>query len=109
MARHSRFQTRRRRDGGLILACSALRRSYRNAIRAQAPDTVFIHLHSTKDVLSARITGRSGHFMPPALLDSQLAVLEPLETDEGGVEVDIAAPLIDVLAAVLAGITSQRG
>ncbi len=79
--------------GGLVLACSALRRSYRDAIREQAPDTVFLHLHGSKEVLRARTEGRSGHFMPPALLDSQLATLEPLDADEAGIVVDIAAPV----------------
>ena len=45
-------------DGGLVLACSALRRRYRDAIRAQAPDTIFLHLHGTQEVLKARIEGR---------------------------------------------------
>ncbi|PTT60110.1 gluconokinase, GntK/IdnK-type [Arthrobacter sp. HMWF013] len=93
-------------DGGLVLACSALRRSYRDAIRAQAPDTIFLHLHGSKEVLRARTEGRSGHFMPPALLDSQLATLEPLESDEAGVVVDIAAPVNRVVTDALAGIAA---
>jgi beta-N-acetylhexosaminidase len=91
---------------GLVLACSALRRSYRDAIRAQAPDTVFLHLHGSKDVLAARIEGRSGHFMPPSLLESQLATLEPLEADEAGVVVDVAEPVDAVVTAALAGISA---
>lgn len=93
-------------DGGMVLACSALRRSYRDAIRKQAPDTIFLHLHGTKSVLKARTEGRSGHFMPPALLESQLATLEPLEADEAGVVVDIAAPVQQVVRDALAGITA---
>ena len=81
---------------GLVLACSALRRSYRDAIRAQAPGAVFLHLHGTREVLGSRLEGRSGHFMPAALLESQLATLEPLEADEPGVVVDIDAP-VDVV------------
>jgi beta-N-acetylhexosaminidase len=88
-------------NGGLVLACSALRRSYRDAIREQAPDTVFLHLHGSKEVLKARTEGRTGHFMPPALLDSQLATLEPLEADEAGVVVDIEAPVQQVVSAGL--------
>ncbi|QCB95690.1 glycosyl hydrolase [Arthrobacter sp. PAMC25564] len=90
--------------GGLVLACSALKRSYRDAIRAQAPDTVFLHLHGSKDVLGARLEGRSGHFMPAALLDSQLATLEALGADESGVVVDIAAPVDRVVSEALAGL-----
>ena len=94
---------------GMVMACSALRRRYRDAIRAQAPDALFLHLNGSKEVLSARLEGRSGHFMPPALLDSQLATLEPLETDEAGLVVDIAAPVDAVVAAVLAGIAGAIG
>lgn len=96
-------------DGGMVLACSALRRSYREAIRKQAPDTIFLHLHGTKDVLGYRLEGRSGHFMPTTLLDSQLATLEPLEADETGLVVDIDAPVQQVVADALAGITDVSG
>ncbi|WP_442545143.1 gluconokinase, GntK/IdnK-type [Arthrobacter sp. KN11-1C] len=96
-------------DGGLVLACSALRRSYRDAIREKAPDTVFLHLHGSKEVLRERTEGRSGHFMPPALLDSQLATLEPLDDDEAGFVVDIAVPVSEVVAEALAGIAAVAG
>jgi beta-N-acetylhexosaminidase len=89
---------------GLVLACSALRRSYRDAIRAQAPDTVFLHLHGTSEVLGARLEGRSGHFMPAALLDSQLATLEPLDESEAGIVADIAVPVAAVVRDALAGL-----
>lgn len=94
---------------GLVLACSALKRSYRDAIRAQAPDTVFLHLHGSRDVLGGRIEGRSGHFMPPALLDSQLAALEPLEADEAGVVVDVGYAVDQVVGEALAGIAGVAG
>jgi beta-N-acetylhexosaminidase len=93
-------------DGGMVLACSALRRSYRDAIRAQAPDTIFLHLHGSKEVLRARTEGRTGHFMPPALLESQLATLEPLDADEAGIVVDIAAPVEQVVREALSGVTA---
>jgi beta-N-acetylhexosaminidase len=93
-------------NGGLVLACSALRRSYRDAIRAQAPDTVFLHLHGSKEVLGSRLEGRSGHFMPAALLESQLATLEPLEADEAGILVDIAGPVAQVVSDALSGIAA---
>lgn len=94
-------------NDGLVLACSALRRSYRDAIRAQAPDTVFLHLNGDNEVLGSRLEGRSGHFMPAALLESQLATLEPLQTDEAGIAVNIAAPVDQVVAEALAGIGSR--
>jgi gluconokinase len=73
---------------GLVVACSALKRVYRDAIRAAAPDTVFVLLSVPRAELSDRVANRPGHFMPVSLLDSQLETLEPLEADESGVVVD---------------------
>lgn len=78
---------------GLVVACSALKRNYRDAIRAQAPGAVFLHLDGSREVLGARLEGRSGHFMPTTLLDSQLATLEPLAEDESAVVMNISAPV----------------
>ncbi|MCY0906100.1 gluconokinase [Arthrobacter sp. H14-L1] len=91
-------------DGpGLVVACSALKRSYRDAIRAQASDVFFLHLHGTRELLSTRLARRAGHFMPADLLDSQLATLQPLQPDETGYAVDIDQPVSEILKqAVLA-------
>lgn len=78
---------------GLVVACSALKRSYREAILAEAPDAVFLHLDGSREVLASRMEGRSGHFMPAALLDSQLAALEAPGDDEPAVVIDISAPV----------------
>ncbi|SEB35716.1 gluconate kinase, SKI family [Paramicrobacterium humi] len=83
---------------GLVVACSALRRSYRDAILESAPHAVFVHLNGTREVLASRMMGRSDHFMPATLLDSQLATLEPLESDEPGAVVDVDQPVPDVIA-----------
>lgn len=86
---------------GLVVACSALKRSYRDAIRAQAPGTVFVHLTGSRELLSSRLSHREGHFMPASLLDSQLATLQPLEPDEGGVTVDVGGSADDIVARIL--------
>jgi carbohydrate kinase (thermoresistant glucokinase family) len=91
-------------DTGGVVACSALRRAYRDAIRVEAPGVVFLLLHGSRDVLSRRLEGRSGHFMPITLLDSQLATLEPLEPDERNVVVDIDASVPEVVSAAVAGV-----
>lgn len=78
------------------LACSALRRAYRDVLREGAPDTVFVHLVGDAQVIADRMAARQ-HFMPPALLDSQFATLEQLEPDEDGVEVDIRRPLDEIV------------
>jgi carbohydrate kinase (thermoresistant glucokinase family) len=79
-------------SGTMVIGCSALKRAYRDIIRHAAPDTVFVHLHGTRELLAARMAARPGHFMPVSLLDSQLATLEPLQDDERGRAFDIAEP-----------------
>lgn len=92
------------RDNGLIVACSALKRSYRDAILLEAPDAVFLHLDESREVLSNRLKSRSGHFMPAALLDSQLEDLERLQEDEPGIAIDANGSVDEVVAAALKGI-----
>jgi gluconokinase len=75
---------------GLVVACSALRRSYRDVLRANAPALRFIFLKGTRDLIARRLASRGGHFMPPALLDSQLATLEEPSPDEGAWVCDIS-------------------
>lgn len=89
---------------GIVIACSALKRSYRDVIRAKAPDTIFLHLDGSLEVLSSRLEGRSGHFMPPALLQSQLSALEPLGADERPVVIDIAQGITEILEQAVSGI-----
>lgn len=84
------------RDSRLVVACSALRRAYRDRIRAAAPDTVFVELVVPAGELVQRMSRRD-HFMPPALLDSQLAALEPLAADEQGVRIANDADLVSVV------------
>ncbi|MFS0854539.1 gluconokinase [Microbacterium sp. 179-I 3D4 NHS] len=78
-------------DDRVVIACSALRRVYRDAIRESAPDAFFAELRVGRAELAHRLGGRTDHFMPIALLDSQLQTLEPLEPGERGIRVDPAA------------------
>lgn len=87
-------------DSALVIACSALKRSYRDIIRSADPSVIFVHLHGTRDLLHERMNARPGHFMPASLLDSQLATLEPLQDDEGGVVVDIAQSVDEIVSEV---------
>jgi gluconokinase len=95
------------RGEGTVLACSALRRRYRDTLRAPLPrDASFaVLLHADPETLQRRMRTRPGHFMPPSLLESQLATLEPLETDEAGVTVDASRDAAAVIAEVIAAIT----
>lgn len=83
-------------SGTMVIGCSALKRAYRDIIRAAAPDTAFVHLHGTRELLADRMAARPGHFMPVSLLDSQLATLEPLQEDERGRVFDIAEQPVQI-------------
>lgn len=72
---------------GGVVACSALKRRYRDVLRAAGP-VRFVHLHVPEGALAARLGGRAGHFMPGSLLRSQLEALEPLGPDEQGLTLD---------------------
>ena len=72
-----------------VVACSALKRAYRDQLRRHCPLMRFLHLHGTPALLTTRLNARSGHFMPAALLQSQFDALEPLGADEHGVVVEL--------------------
>ena len=74
---------------GAVVACSALKRSYRDAIRAEAPSAEFVYLEGSRELLASRLGHREGHFMPATLLDSQLEALEPLGEGEAGITIGI--------------------
>ena len=76
-----------------IVACSALKRRYRDLLRGYEPDVVFVHLACTAATIGARVDARSHEFKPRTLLDSQFAALEELEADEAHVLGDITQPL----------------
>ena len=96
------------RHGGVV-ACSALKRSYRDLLREHATHTVFLHLHGDRDTLAARVAGRPGHFMPAALIDSQFATLEHLQADEEGAALDVSAPVDDLVEQSLQILATKGG
>jgi gluconokinase len=73
---------------GVVVSCSALKRSYRDQIRMGDHRVIFILPVLTRAALQARLAGRAGHFMPASLLDSQLAILEPPQPDELSIQVE---------------------
>lgn len=76
------------RDGG-VMSCSALKRKYRDQLRAHCAEVEFLHLTGSLEIIGKRQASRPGHFMPPALLASQFDTLEPLESDERGVAISV--------------------
>lgn len=104
------LKARQKGGAGVIVACSALKRRYRDLLREHAPDVVFLHLQGTADTLSARMAARKHEFMPATLLVSQLEVLEPLEADERHVLLDIRqspAELAEQAAAAVEGFAAE--
>lgn len=89
------------RDEPTIITCSALRRTYRDVLRRGGEGTFFVHATGDRHMILDRMSARE-HFMPPSLLESQLDALEPLQSDETGMDVDPALPLDQLAALVLA-------
>ncbi|MEW2306032.1 gluconokinase [Streptomyces sp. NPDC006655] len=96
---------------GGVASCSALRRAYRDRFRRTGADVWFLYLHLDREVAVARLARRTGHFMPPELLDSQYATLDPLHPDEPGATVDVneAESPADVLAAAVRAVRGWSG
>ena len=94
------------RSGDIVLACSALRRSYRDRLRQAVPDLVLIYPDAPRALVEARMCARTGHFMPVALLDSQYATLEPPQNDEAPIPVGIDASVDQIVDRILQGLVS---
>ena len=87
-----------------IVTCSALKRSYRDLLSGADGRVFFIHLTARPEELRERMALREGHFMPPALLPSQFATLEPLSDDDDGVTVVSRATPEETFEAILAAL-----
>ena len=90
----------------VVVACSALKKSYRSTILAGAPTTRFIHLSGSQELIFARLSERSHHFMPIGLLDSQFQTLEPLDQGETGKVFEISKPVDQIVDEAISWITS---
>ena len=99
LAGHARSMAR---NGGGVIACSALKRAYRDELAAAAPSVWFLHLALDRETALERVSHRAEHFMPARLVDSQFALLEPLEPDERGVTVDAAAGVNALIVQAIA-------
>ncbi|MDR7300437.1 gluconokinase [Haloactinomyces albus] len=106
--RLSEWTGERRRAGvSTVLACSALKRSYRDILRVHAPDLRMVHLSGPADLVRSRMLSRGEHFMPAALLESQLRDLEPLQDDEDGTTLDLTLAPTDLVQRSLAWLAQQ--
>ncbi|MCW2835857.1 MAG: gluconate kinase, family [Nocardioides sp.] len=89
-----------------VVTCSALKRSYRDVLRARLPDATavfFVHLAAPYDVIAARVASRE-HFMAPSLLRSQVDTLELLGEDEQSVVIDVSQPATGVVTEAIGAI-----
>lgn len=92
------------RAGGAVVTCSALKRAYRDRLRAAAPGLRFLHLRGEPALIAARQAARQGHFMPPSLVASQFATLEDTAGEADVVDLDVAAAPEAIVAAALAAL-----
>lgn len=83
-----------------VVSCSALRRRYRDRLRAAPGRTVFVHLDLDRATLSRRMASRTGHFMPSSLLASQLDTLEALDPGENGIVLEAGGDVTGLVHAV---------
>ena len=94
-------------DGG-VASCSALKRKYRDQLRAHSPRVEFLYLSGSPELIAGRLAARTGHFMPAALLQSQFDALEPLGADEAGVSVDAGQDIGAIIDAFMAGSAARH-
>lgn len=87
-----RLQEAVQHDQGVVVACSALKKTYRDVLRQGAPDALFVHLQGSPEVLAQRLQQRTAHYMPATLLQSQLAILESPVADEAAMTLDMLTP-----------------
>ena len=91
---------------GVVMACSALKRSYRDMLRAAARELQFVFLRGERTLIAQRLAGRTGHYMPASLLESQLATLEDPSADEDAWVIDITESPEDLVAALVARVSA---
>jgi len=90
-----------RHGGGGVVSCSALKRNYRDLLRAHCPRVEFLHLSGSPELIARRQARRPGHFMPACLVRSQFDTLEPLGPDERGITIDVDEPVDAIVETFL--------
>lgn len=101
----ARIRTELEAGRPIVVACSALKRAYRDRLAAGAPSAVFVHLAGDRELVAERQRGRTHEYMPTSLLASQFEILEPLQPDERGIRVDVRrspAGIVDAVRSALA-------
>lgn len=94
---------------GVAVACSALKREYRGALAAAAPGVVFVHLSGPLELIAERAGARDHEYMPLSLLESQFAILEPLDADEPHLEVDVSHTPDEIVRFIIERLPALAG
>lgn len=101
------IDTAREADRRLVISCSALKHSYRDALIHGYDDVEIIYLQGSRELIAQRVAARHGHFMPSALLDSQFTALEEPTAAERALTVSIDAAPDEIVDAILAKLTAR--
>lgn len=101
-----RIAAARAGGGGLVAACSALKRRYRDVLRGDGGPVFFLHLAGSPELMRQRLAARSDHFMPASLIESQFAALEPPGADEAAITVAADLPIADIVAEAAGRVTA---
>jgi carbohydrate kinase (thermoresistant glucokinase family) len=104
----ARIARARAEGAGVVIACSALKRAYRDVLRDGQADVRFLHLTGEPAVIMARQAARQGHYMPASLVASQFAALEPPETEADVIDLDVEPDPPAILARAVAALR-RRG
>lgn len=96
-----RLRTSDETGSGVVIACSALKGSYRDILRAAAPETRFVFLRGSRELIARRLSERAGHFMRESMLDSQFATLEEPAADENAWVCDISRPAEEIVKGLV--------
>jgi gluconokinase len=91
-----------------IITCSALKRAYRDVLRANRANVIFVYVEGDQSLIRQRLSGRQGHFMPASLLASQFATLEPPTPDEHPIVVTAADPRQEQLRTTIEALSARR-
>jgi len=98
----AQIERQRHAQQSILIACSALKRAYRDILVAGHDDVRIVYLKGSHDLIAGRLARRKGHFMPPALLDSQFDALEEPREDEHPIVVGIDAPVNQIVDGIVA-------
>ena len=94
-------------DQGLVISCSALKRSYRDRLRSGDPDALFVHLAGSREVIAQRLAARTHLYMPPSLLESQFADLQTPEAGEQALSLSVLQPPSQLIESIAHHLQAQ--